>query len=105
MIQKSCKNGYHLLEIVESSKPEKKLMALFVKCKTGRSKTVHFGSNGMSDYTINRDSNRKKLYISRHSKREDWNDPISAGALSRWVLWNKYTIEESILDYKKRFSF
>jgi hypothetical protein len=47
---------------------------------------------------------RKKLYLKRHKSREDWNDPKSAGALSRWILWNKPTLEASIKDYIKRFN-
>jgi len=29
---------------------------------------------------------------------------MSAGALSRWILWNKPTIEASKADFKKRFN-
>lgn len=69
----------------------------------GRTKTTHFGASGMSDYTKNHDEMRKNLYIARHSANENFNDPTSAGALSRWVLWNKPTVSASIADYKRRF--
>lgn len=48
---------------------------------------THFGSAGMSDYTINKDDKRKELYINRHKKNEDWTS-INPGSLSRYILWN-----------------
>jgi len=90
--------------IKKSTKPEKKLMAIFTM-DNGRKKTVHFGASGMSDYTKHRDDERKKRYLSRHRKNENWSAPMTAGALSRWILWNKPTREASISDYKRRFNF
>ena len=89
--------------IKKSTKPEKKLMAVFTK-ENGREKTIHFGSAGMSDFPKHRDKARKERYLSRHRRRENWNDPESAGSLARWVLWNKETRGASIKDYKKRFN-
>ena len=40
----------------------------------------------------------------RHKKNENWKDPTTAGALSRWVLWNKPSFRASVSDYKKRFN-
>lgn len=96
---------YHLVKITKSSKSAKKMMAIFHNDSTGTTKTVHFGANGMSDFTIHKDPERKKRYINRHSKNEDWTNPITAGALSRWILWNKPSLRSSIQDYKKRFKF
>jgi hypothetical protein len=97
--------SYKLLKIKKSDKVNKKLMAIFENCQTGRQKTTHFGASGMSDFTLHKDPNRKKNYISRHSKNEDWNNPITAGALSRWILWNKTSLSASIAYYKKKFKF
>ena len=58
----------------------------------------HFGASGMSDYTINKDDDRKQNYIIRHQKRENWNE-INPGSLSRYILWNKKTINESIISF------
>ncbi len=69
-------------------------------------RTVNFGSTGYQDYTTFPASireDKKKSYLSRHEKRENWNDKFSAGALSRWILWNKPSLQASINDYKKRF--
>lgn len=91
-----------LIKIKTSNNKDKKFDAVFER--DGRTKVISFGASGMSDFTKNKDEDRKKLYIQRHQKREDWNNPVSAGALSRYVLWNKPTLEASIKDYKKRFN-
>tara|TARA_R100001440_G_scaffold451_2_gene1259 strand:- start:1702 stop:2004 length:303 start_codon:yes stop_codon:yes gene_type:complete len=89
--------------IKKSTKPEKKLMAVF-SLDNGRKKTTHFGSAGMDDYTKTKDDKQKARYLERHRRRENWNDPMTAGALSRWILWNKPTRRESIQAFKKRFN-
>jgi hypothetical protein len=65
---------------------------------------VKFGALGYDDFTITNDTSQKKAYLARHRKRENWNDPRSAGSLSRFILWNKPTLEASIDDYVKRFN-
>tara|TARA_R110000824_G_scaffold19360_3_gene75076 strand:+ start:1277 stop:1561 length:285 start_codon:yes stop_codon:yes gene_type:complete len=89
------------VEIKKSTNKNKKLMAIFYDGT--KKKTVHFGAAGMSDYTIHNDDARKKRYLDRHRKRENWSDPRTAGALSKWILWNKKTLKSSIADYKKNF--
>jgi hypothetical protein len=69
----------------------------------GKSKKVNFGDRRYDNYTIHKNDERKRLYLLRHSKNEDWNNPMSAGSLSRFMLWNKKTLNESIEDYKRRF--
>jgi Family of unknown function (DUF5754) len=92
-----------LISIKPSTKPEKKYMATFEK-DNGRTKTTHFGAAGMDDYTKTHNKEQKERYLQRHKKNEHWNDPTSAGALSRYVLWNKPTVRESIADFKKHFN-
>ena len=94
-----------LIKIRASHKKEKKLDAVFEIDKDGRKreKVVSFGAAGMSDFTKNRDEERKERYLKRHQSNEDWNNPTSAGALSRYILWNKGTIKESIKDFKNKF--
>jgi hypothetical protein len=91
-----------LISITKSTRPEKKYMATFDMGDT-RTKLVHFGQRGAPDYTLTNDDVRKALYIARHAKNENWNDPTTPGALSRYVLWNKKTLSASIADYKRRF--
>jgi len=102
----------HSVTISRSSNPEKKLMAVFEDSEGKKIKTTHFGQRGADDYTKHdkdiRDE-RKKLYLERHgggtttSTKEDWKDPTTAGALSRWILWNKPSLKASFDDYKSRF--
>jgi hypothetical protein len=94
---------YKLLKITKSTKSQKKMMAVFENTSTGRTKTTHFGANGASDFTLHKDEDRKKRYLDRHRKNENWNDPVTAGSLSRWILWNKKSLRASIADYKRRF--
>lgn len=96
--------NYKLQKIHKSTHKDKKLTAVFLNKDTNKTKLVHFGASGYSDYTIHKDDDRKMRYISRHQSRENWNDPLTPGALSRWVLWNKKTLKASIDDYKKRFN-
>lgn len=95
--------NWKLVKIVKSTNKEKKLMAVFENTKTGKTKTTHFGAAGMSDYTVHKDESRMKRYLTRHKAAENWNDPTTAGALSRWILWNKPSLTASKNDYKKRF--
>jgi len=40
----------------------------------------------------------------RHKARENWNDPTTAGALSRYLLWGPSTsFAENLSNFKKRF--
>jgi len=91
------------VEIKPSTTKAKKLMAIFYDEKNKKIKTTHFGQKGASDFTINKDKERKDKYLKRHEKRENWNDYMTAGSLSRWILWNKPTLKASISDYKQRF--
>jgi hypothetical protein len=84
--------------ITPSSKRDKKFEA-----RIDGKKSIHFGAKGMSDFTIHKDPERKERYIDRHSKNEDWNNPLTAGFYSRWVLWNKPSLAESIRDTNRRF--
>ncbi len=84
---------------------EKKYRAIWFK-NGEKIKHTDFGASGYEDYTTHKDAKRKKRYIERHSgMNEDWNDPYSAGALSRWVLWEKPDLKKSWNFYKKKFGF
>jgi hypothetical protein len=92
-----------LKTIRKSHKAEKKWDAVFVK-PDGREIVQPFGQKGYSDFTKHKDVTRRGRYLSRHrGMGENWNDPTSAGALSRWILWNKPSFKASLADYKRRF--
>ncbi len=88
--------------IKKSTNSKKKYMAIFYDGDK-KIKTTHFGSAGMSDFTIHKDPERKQRYLNRHKKRENWDRYMTAGSLSRYILWNKPTFKASVSDYKKRF--
>tara|TARA_R110000737_G_scaffold234107_1_gene247130 strand:- start:131 stop:469 length:339 start_codon:yes stop_codon:yes gene_type:complete len=90
-------------KVVPSKKRGKKYTAIFECPKCNKTKVIHFGAEGMSDFTKHKDPARKERYLKRHRKREDWNNPMTAGALSRWILWNKETHKASVDDFVERF--
>jgi len=99
-----------LLSIKPSERPTKKYVATFCMCKgetkccdTERKK-VNFGSRGSSTFLDHKDEKKRQAYVARHRVNENFNDPISAGSLSRYILWNKTTLSASIADFKKRFN-
>ena len=92
------------IKLEKSSNLNKKWVAVFYDDLKKKVKTTHFGSAGMSDYTINKDDSRKELYLNRHKARENWNDFTSAGSLSRWILWNEKTLESSFKYYLNKFN-
>lgn len=81
-----------------SNKPDKKFMAII-----DDKKTVHFGQKGASDMTQHKNEERKNRYILRHQKNEDWNNPLMAGFWSRWILWEKPTLKESVSNINQKF--
>jgi hypothetical protein len=92
-----------LLHISPSSQAGKKFtVTLDIN---GRKKTIHFGAKGMDDFTLTKDKQARKRYLDRHKAREDWNKSGvgTAGFWSRWVLWEKPTIQAAVAAVKKRF--
>ena len=74
--------------------------------KDDKTKTVSFGARGYSDYTKHKDQERKERHIDRHKRGNfDWkkNGVDTARVYSRWLLWNKPTLRESVGDIKKRY--
>ena len=88
----------------KSTKPGKKYMAIFTR-DNGRTKTTHFGSAGMDDYTIKKDKEQRKRYRDRHQKDLSTGDYMRAGFLSYYLLWGESTsMRENLKSYKKRFN-
>lgn len=97
----------YYVDIKNSNLNNKKLMAIFYNKNKDKLRTIHFGQANANDYTTHppeiRDQ-RRMLYINRHKDREDWSIPMSAGSLSRWVLWEKPNRSESINFYLNKFN-
>jgi hypothetical protein len=91
------------LKIKPSEKKTKKYDAIFTK--DNNIKIVSFGAKNMSDYTIHKDKQRRTNYLARHKANENWNNPITAGSLSRFILWGPSTdLETNIKLFKKKFN-
>ena len=92
-----------LIDVRDSTRKGKKLLARFQK-KDGSVVSVHFGQAGSTTFSSGATEDKKNAYLKRHAPRENWNNPVTAGALSRWILWNKRSLKASIADFKKRFN-
>lgn len=80
----------------------KKYVATFEH--NGRKKTTAFGARGYQDYTQHHDPERRRRYMARHSRRENWANPTTAGSLSRYVLWGQSaSVRANVAAYKRRF--
>ena len=96
-----------LISITKLKSDKKKYVAKFeITKKNGKvsRKTVKFGASGMSDFTIHKDKKRRERYIARHKKDLRTNDPVRAGYLSMYILWNKPSFAASLKDYKRRLN-
>jgi len=92
------------VKLSKSNIDGKKYTAIFYDDDRKKVKTTHFGSAGMSDYTKHKDDERKQRYLDRHRVNENWNNYMTPGSLSRFILWNKPTINASYNDYLKKFN-
>tara|TARA_B110000008_G_C16883730_1_gene530000 strand:- start:29 stop:418 length:390 start_codon:yes stop_codon:yes gene_type:complete len=92
-----------LIKIVKLKSGPKKYEAIF-ELSNKKQKKVKFGAFGMSDFTKHKDIERRNRYILRHTKDLRTNDPMRAGYLSMYVLWNKKSYKASLDDYKKRLN-
>jgi hypothetical protein len=68
-----------------------------------KSKKVLFGEKGGSTYIDHHDINKKIAYIARHKVREDFENYMSPGSLSRWILWEFTDYKKAVRNYVKMF--
>lgn len=59
---------------------------------------VNFGRKGYSDFTIHKDKERMKRYLTRHRSRENWTraGARTAGFWSRWLLWSEPNFQAAL---------
>jgi len=90
------------LYITKSKRKNKKYDVL----DSDKKNITSFGDSRYQDYTIHKDSDRKTNYLSRHKTNENWGVTgiKSAGFYSRWILWNKTNLDNSIRDVNQRFN-
>lgn len=89
-----------LIGILNSTRKNKRFLAIFDL--DGEFKAVNFGDNRYQSYIDHHDEKRKSNYKARH-QHDNLNDPTSPGALSWYLLWNKHTLQDSIVNFKKKF--
>ena len=101
---------YYFKNLNQSDDGKHKYEITFENPEDKRTKTVKFGAKGYNDYTIyykeegkEKADEMKDAYLSRHKVNENFDNPYTKGALSRWILWNKKTVKESLVDYIRRF--
>jgi len=87
------------IELKKSNLKNKRYMVLI------NNKKIHFGDSRYQNYTMHKDNERRRLYILRHKKNEDWNlkGINTAGFWSYWLLWHKKKLDDSIKYLNKKF--
>ncbi len=99
-----------LLNVLPSNRKDKRYQAVFClcdkknACKGSNHKTVSFGQPGATTFIDGASEEKKAAYIARHKVRENWSDPTSAGALSRFLLWSRRSLGEAVKEFKKKFN-
>ena len=94
-----------LVRVVPSKNRLKKYDAVF-----DNGKVVSFGArreDGVpyDDYLNSGNRMKRESYIARHRVNEDWSDPMSAGALSRYLLWGESrSLSKNLESFRKRFN-
>jgi hypothetical protein len=91
----------YIVTIKRSDRKNKKFVAII-----NEKEKVHFGGSGYADFTVHKDEKKRKHYIARHKGlKENWGVTgiKTAGFWSRWLLWNKESLEDSRKDIEKKF--
>lgn len=87
--------------IKQSTRKNKKLMITFSNPK----KTIHFGSKNSKTFLDHNDKKKRENYILRHQVNENWNDPVTAGTLSFYLLWGSSTdLNTNLKKYLNHFN-
>jgi hypothetical protein len=101
-----------LYDVKKSPRKDKRMVATFCLCSDKKGscggtnfKKVHFGQPGATTYIDGASDEKRNAYLARHSKSpgEDWEKPDTAGALSRWLLWEARSLKEAEKRFKKKF--
>jgi len=89
------------MKIEKSNRKDKRFVATFMD-----GTKTHFGALGASTYVDGkRTVEERNNYIKRHAVRENFNDPKSAGSLSRWLLWGGSTsLDKNHSDFMKKYN-
>ena len=87
------------MNLIKSTRKGKRFTAVF------DDKKVHFGSKNGNTYIDHGDKTKRLNYIKRHQVNENFDDPFSAGSLSRWLLWGESTdLYKNLKEFRKKIS-
>ena len=87
--------------IKHSTRKDKKFMITFTNPK----KTIHFGSKTSKTFLDHNDKKKRENYILRHQVNENWNNPLTAGTLSLYLLWGSSSdLYTNLKAYLKHFN-
>jgi hypothetical protein len=98
--------SYKLVDIKPSTKADKKFMAEFYNKTEDKTKTIHFGAKGYSDFTLSKNAEQAELYRKRHAKdllTDAAKTGMSPGALAYWVLWTSPSMAQGIRNFKSQY--
>lgn len=98
---KSSSNDTWSLDSVKKSKVDGKKYDATFKKDNGKIKVVSFGKSDEKDFTQHKDKNLRDFYDFKYKDKHNWNDLMTPNALSKWILWNKPEMEQSVKSYKK----
>lgn len=63
---------------------------------------IRIGQWGAKDFTLGATEKQKESYLKRHEKRENWDDPSTAGYWARWLLWDTPSFRENVKRQRKK---
>ena len=92
-------------QLLKATNGKNKYTMIFYDHLRKKVKTINFGAVGYESYPDHQDLQRKMNYIQRHEARENWKDPMTAGTLSKFLLWNKPSLSASYKDFRSKFNY
>ena len=92
-----------MISITRTPNSSKEFKAVF-ELNNKRKRTVRFGTS--SNFALNHQKSEddRKNYIRRHTVNENFDDPLSAGSLSRYILWEGRDWRANVRAFKRRFN-
>ena len=103
--------NYVFNRLYKANDGKHKYVAEYKNKETGKFKLIKLGADGYKDFIqYYKDDgkeiaeNKKKLYIQRHKKNEDWthSGQLTKGFWSLYILWGPYPDVDKNLEYLKK---
>tara|TARA_R110000744_G_scaffold52793_1_gene112983 strand:- start:230 stop:523 length:294 start_codon:yes stop_codon:yes gene_type:complete len=91
-----------LQTIIKEKKGSKSYKATFIK-NGYKKKIVRFGTDSNFLNNPKKTEQDKINYKKRHTVRENFNNPETAGSLSNHILWNTRNLQTNIKQFKNKF--